>query len=166
MDPLAAPDPGNVTPGDTFMWMFTSAAERVGDWWSAKSPASTWGRQRLGFACGEIRKLQRCPSVAEYGVARAKSHRRIGRTRARRRSSRSPDPMAVAAGARILADHPPVDCGRSKPHQREHAMSPVVTSVLLTVAVSVGVTAPDIDNQRAQESGSTPRSSVRPDRRR
>ena len=35
-------------------------------------------------------------------------------------------------------------------------MSPVVTSVLLTVAVSVGATAPDIDNPRAQESGSTP----------
>ena len=35
-------------------------------------------------------------------------------------------------------------------------MSPVVTSVLLTVAVSVGATAPDIDNLRAQESGSTP----------
>ena len=35
-------------------------------------------------------------------------------------------------------------------------MSPVVTSVLLTVAVSVGATASDIDNLRAQESGSTP----------
>lgn len=44
MDPLAAPDPpGNVPGGDTFMWMFTSAAESVGDWWSDKSPASTWG---------------------------------------------------------------------------------------------------------------------------
>ena len=35
-------------------------------------------------------------------------------------------------------------------------MSSVVTSVLLTVVVSVGATAPDIDNLRAQEGGSTP----------
>jgi hypothetical protein len=35
-------------------------------------------------------------------------------------------------------------------------MTPLVTSVLLAAAVSVGATAPDIDNVRAQGTGSTP----------
>jgi hypothetical protein len=35
-------------------------------------------------------------------------------------------------------------------------MTPLVTSVLLAAAVSVGATAPDIDNVRAQGSGATP----------
>ena len=35
-------------------------------------------------------------------------------------------------------------------------MTPLVTSVLLTAAVSFGATASDIDNLRAQGSGSTP----------
>jgi hypothetical protein len=38
----------------------------------------------------------------------------------------------------------------------EHPMTPLVASVLLAAAVSVGATAPDIDNVTAQGSGSTP----------